>query len=206
MHSLPRRRRRSTWNEEIFQADVRSEVLRRQPFVTLSRACGARQCGSGGVRLSTTQYGVSFGSGAGAAVLGWPSKGGIYVLRPSLAVELDFLGLDRFQDAKRANSSSDEELHCNKMRQLGVVWWEYEGDYRFSLIDDTWRYNSTSVKVGWPATGGVWVSKDNGHGSKRKGRRYIHNAYDMEERCTVIERLGGVFYADPKDCPDLDLA
>ena len=34
----------------------------------------------------------------------------------------------------------------------------------------------------------------------------LFNAYSMEERCKVIELLGGTFYADPKDCLDLDLA
>ncbi len=34
----------------------------------------------------------------------------------------------------------------------------------------------------------------------------LFNAYSMEERCIWIEKLGGTFYADPKDCPDLDLA
>ncbi|KAK1768175.1 hypothetical protein QBC33DRAFT_536455 [Phialemonium atrogriseum] len=34
----------------------------------------------------------------------------------------------------------------------------------------------------------------------------IRNAYNMEERCKVIEQLGGTFYAEPRECPDLDLA
>ena len=33
----------------------------------------------------------------------------------------------------------------------------------------------------------------------------LFNAYTMDERCNIIEQLGGTFYANPKDCPDLDL-
>ncbi len=33
----------------------------------------------------------------------------------------------------------------------------------------------------------------------------LFNAYTMDERCSIIEQLGGTFYANPKDCPDLDL-
>lgn len=32
----------------------------------------------------------------------------------------------------------------------------------------------------------------------------LFNAYNMEERCRVIEQLGGTFYADPKDCVELN--
>lgn len=34
----------------------------------------------------------------------------------------------------------------------------------------------------------------------------IYNARDMNERCRMIERFGGTFYEDPRDCPYLDLA
>lgn len=42
--------------------------------------------------------------------------------------------------------------------------------------------------------------------ASRKGVAIIYNAYNMEERCKAIKQVGGVFYADPKDCLDLDLA
>lgn len=38
-----------------------------------------------------------------------------------------------------------------------------------------------------------------------RGAAIIHNAYTMEERCKAIEQVGGVFFENPKDCPDLDL-
>lgn len=38
------------------------------------------------------------------------------------------------------------------------------------------------------------------------GAGILHHASSMEERCELLHRLGAVFYQDPFDCPDLDLA
>jgi hypothetical protein len=73
------------------------------------------------------------------------------------------------------------------VRQLGARWWETEDDYRAN------RYKPHYMEViaGWPEGGGVWVFKT--------------SDVNMEERCKAIEQLGGVFFEDPRDCPDLDL-
>jgi hypothetical protein len=92
------------------------------------------------------------------------------------------------------------------VRQLGAIWWKSEDTYTMSLLDETWRGDDAVIRVGWPAAGGVWVLKTTKDEAHRKGVAIIHNAYNMEERCEAIKQLGGVFYADPKDCPDLDLA
>lgn len=63
-----------------------------------------------------------------------------------------------------------------------------------------------SIFTGWPDEGGVWVLVATNTVDGRKGAGMLFNAYSMEERCIWIEKLGGTFYADPKDCPDLDLA
>jgi hypothetical protein len=75
-----------------------------------------------------------------------------------------------------------------------------------SKLDETWRGDDAFIKVGWPAAGGVWVLKTTKDEASRKGVAIIYNAYNMEERCKAIKQVGGVFYADPKDCLDLDLA
>lgn len=67
------------------------------------------------------QYRVNFGSGPGVSVTGWPGKGGLYVLGPCFAVELDFLQLDRFRRLERpsvsdANSKAEEEAHCDRCK------------------------------------------------------------------------------------------
>jgi hypothetical protein len=46
-------------------------------------------------------YKVHYTAGPGVTVLGWPAKGGLYVLRDCLGLELDFLGLSRFENTVR---------------------------------------------------------------------------------------------------------
>ena len=93
------------------------------------------------------------------------------------------------------------------MRQLGAVWWKSEDDWFMDSISfHDPRIVTRSISTGWPDEGGVWVliATNTDGGGKSEGM--LFNAYTMEERCTWIEKLGGIFYADPKDCPDLDLA
>ncbi|KAK1762697.1 hypothetical protein QBC33DRAFT_460789, partial [Phialemonium atrogriseum] len=59
---------------------------------------------------------------------------------------------------------------------------------------------------GWPAAGGVWVLKTSHRDVLYRGLGRIGNARDMEERCCLIKRFGGIFYENPADCPHLDLA
>jgi hypothetical protein len=87
------------------------------------------------------------------------------------------------------------------VRQLGAIWWESEDAYEWSNFEG----DEPFVKVGYPITGGVWVLKMTMEEAAEKGVGIIYNAVNMEERCMVIEKLGGVFYPDPKECPDLGL-
>ena len=73
------------------------------------------------VPLPSSRFRVEFSSGTSVMVLGWPSKGGIYVLSSCLGVELDFLELDRFHNTERpsesdADSKFDEEAHCDRSK------------------------------------------------------------------------------------------
>lgn len=91
------------------------------------------------------------------------------------------------------------------MRRLGATWWRslaelYEKDI-IGSDDETESF----IQVGWPASGGVWVLHITVEKAGDIGAARIQNAYSMEERCNAIEQLGGIFYADPKDCPHLDL-
>lgn len=156
---------------------------------------------------------VSFGSGPGASVRGWPSKGGLYTLYPCFTVELDFLGLDRFERADRPQNSSsaeaDEEEHCKRMRQLGAKWWpspDAKAMWHFKnpqAFDDPDR---PMTYFGWPAKGGVWVLSTTAAGASQMGAGRIHIAVTMEERCKIMESLGAVYYGNPGDCPLLDLS
>ncbi|KAI0154657.1 hypothetical protein GGR57DRAFT_512191 [Xylariaceae sp. FL1272] len=126
------------------------------------------------------QHRVVFGR-TSTTIYGHPLTGGVLVLSPCNAVELDFLGLDRFEPAKRSANTSEEDHHCAQMRKLGARWF----------------------KKNEP---GVWVlamRDSDDAGSEGVGR--VWNAVSMDERCEVVERLGGTYYADPTLCPDLHL-
>lgn len=92
------------------------------------------------------------------------------------------------------------------MRQLGAQWFESEHAWAESLRE---VYAGSSeeefIATGWPTRGGVWVLSEDSEAASRKNAGMLFNAYNMEERCNIIEKLGGIFYSNPKDCPDLDL-
>lgn len=52
--------------------------------------------------------------GSGATLYGWPSTGGRYTLQNPSAFELDFLGVDRFVESKKASTAEDEDAFCLK--------------------------------------------------------------------------------------------
>ncbi|KAL1835186.1 hypothetical protein VTK73DRAFT_6085 [Phialemonium thermophilum] len=107
------------------------------------------------------------------------TKGGLKALHDVLCVELEFLGLDRFNDKTgrnpqlRNSSDSDEEEHCNKskynlaprippqhpstqpctLRQLGAKWWRSDPGCKTASPNggDVRIPSSTSVQAGHPA-------------------------------------------------------
>ncbi|CAK7217272.1 hypothetical protein SCUCBS95973_003091 [Sporothrix curviconia] len=146
---------------------------------------------------------LRYGPDPGAEVVGYPAKGGLYAMSKASSVEVEFLGFSRF-DTAASNDTDTEEALCDNMRRLGAVWWKTQYDYTMSQIGvRSPRNPKRYIFVGWPAAGGIWVLTATELDGKSTG--IIHNAHSMEERCTVIEKLGGKFYENPKDCLDLDL-
>jgi hypothetical protein len=171
------------------------------------------ECGDFYIEGDNKQWRVQFGDNPGASVRGWPSKGGLYTLYPCFTVELDFLGLDHFKEADRAQNSStaeaDEEAHCKRMRQLGAKWWpsaDEEAMWWLMNPKDNWPLKTPATYFGWPAQGGVWVLNTTIGRGAEMGAGRIHIAITMEERCKIMEDLGAVYYAKPEDCPLLDLS
>ncbi|KAM0351717.1 hypothetical protein ACHAPU_002229 [Fusarium lateritium] len=146
-----------------------------------------------------------FGNRVGGVVHGWPSKGGYYHQLFSVA-ELVFLGLDRFKPSVKSDDPEKEEAHCARMRQLGATWYrDPDHQIRAEEMLRNGDPDTPLLFIGWPADGGVWAIHTSLWKSARSGFGRIGNAFTMEERCKIIEELGGSFYADPKDCPYLDL-
>ena len=61
------------------------------------------------------------------------------------------------------------------------------------------------IRAGWPPGGGVWVWQTTKDEAGKKGAAKLQNANTIDERCDMLEKLGGTFYPDPKACPYLDL-
>lgn len=148
---------------------------------------------------------TEFTSGSLTIVRGWPSTGGFYVLGCD-GVQLEFLGLDRFEPTPRSQNPAEEDAFCANMRKFGAKWYrDLEAEAADSLGEE-YRYDHEVKAFGWPVDGGVWALKMPYMDSYMKGMGRIRNAFSMEERCRQIEKLGGVFYSDPAKCPDLKLA
>ena len=86
------------------------------------------------------------------------------------------------------------------------MWWmsEFTWDEDRDLARvHRWAPKKSFLRAGWPATGGVWVLCLTEAEAVERNAGMVFHAYSMEERCQVLEQLGGTFYADPEDCPEL---
>ncbi|CAJ2509456.1 Uu.00g144820.m01.CDS01 [Anthostomella pinea] len=119
-------------------------------------------------------------------------------------VDLVFLQLSRFEPAERSEDSTEEDRHCDRMRQLGA--WSFSSVDSYHMIG--WMKpelldGKPLVVAAWPQSGeGVWVltARDRDEAAE-KGLGRVWNASTMDERCEVVESLGGIFYSDPTLCP-----
>ncbi|KAL2132468.1 hypothetical protein VTI74DRAFT_3774 [Chaetomium olivicolor] len=152
---------------------------------------------------------VSFDVNFGANVKCFPSAGGLYE-RWCDALEMDFLGLDRFEPAPQSFDQAEEDALCEQMRLLGAKWWPSLDAYRQGRFQMVFRMTQTQEKVRFIGVAnrdgakGVWALETDELDCNRRGLGRIGNAVTMEERCRQIERFGGKFYADPRACPFLD--
>ncbi|KAI5367379.1 hypothetical protein Slin15195_G025060 [Septoria linicola] len=122
------------------------------------------------------------------SVYGWPSTGGVWVHESCYGVELDFLGLSRFQTSPTARFSKEEDEFCKLLEKIGAHFYETEADYN----RQTFRYQDHDLWYGWPGKvpgGGVWALRTEHDEGARMGVSRVHNALSMEERCKVIALL-----------------
>ncbi|KAG8156281.1 hypothetical protein KVR01_013860 [Diaporthe batatas] len=148
---------------------------------------------------------TEFTGGSLTVVRGWPSTGGFFILSCD-GVELEFLGLDRFEPTPRSQDPAEEDAFCAQMRRLGPRWYRNLEEEAFESLGRESRTDTVHKAFGWPADGGVWALKMPEMDSYFKGMSRIRNAFSMAERCRQIEKLGGVFFSDPTKCADLKLA
>ncbi|KEF57472.1 uncharacterized protein A1O9_05389 [Exophiala aquamarina CBS 119918] len=147
----------------------------------------------------------------GSIVFGYPSTGGILV-RSAGPVELLHLGLDRFKDAKRSPNAEEEDEFCKRLGRIGPQWWATKAELMDAELgegsDAAKKKLAKRVETGWPSSRqGVWVLEydleDRAHYELRTGASLLNNCLNMDERCKIIEDLGGTFYSNPDDCEAL---
>ncbi|KAL9611327.1 MAG: hypothetical protein Q9167_004010 [Letrouitia subvulpina] len=117
-----------------------------------------------------------------AKLYAWPSRGGVIILDPATAIDLDFLGFEPLDPPrKRHDDQAAEDAFCQRLLQLGAKWWDSEARYNIvtaieacaagfmeQRVDRAYRLDEEPeptmrekrlVRVGWPSTGGVWVAE-----------------------------------------------
>jgi hypothetical protein len=155
---------------------------------------------------------------------GWPSRGGIIVLENATPPDFDFLHLDHLDPPLRRDSDQDaEDAFCQALLRLGATWWDSESRRAFvgkleSYDEDALdaveadeeltptRLERGWVRVAWPShTPGalcvlacekVILGRDGSEKLRPKHYGLISLARTMDERCTVLQRLGGTMYAN----------
>jgi hypothetical protein len=146
---------------------------------------------------------VSFLAKPGAEVKGFPSTGGVYIHSCS-AMELDFLGLDRFETAPPSSVPAEEDDFCARLQLLGAVWWrsvaEKDKAHAWAALRHP-KDSKSKIRFLGVEEGGVWALEIERRDGVEKGVGRIENALTMEEKCRAIERFGGDFYPDPTQCP-----
>lgn len=158
---------------------------------------------------------------------GWPSRGGLIVLEDATALDFEFLGLDNINPPLRRDPNQDnEDRLCRRLLLLGARW--FDSRERYGTTTDTadshdptitdledgqtrppTLMESRWVRVGYPASteGGFWVAEfDTPLWTPREPHNLVPPqaagvalAKTMDEKCEIIQRIGGKFYASLGD-------
>jgi hypothetical protein len=139
----------------------------------------------------------------GCTVYGWPSKGGVIIRRCADAVELEYLGFNRFDPpAKRCADQDEEDKFCTALLKIGGKWWSSEERSMRTAASDGTADEPTDqelkeVFVGWPDDGGVLIAEFQNEIGEDKvpediGR--LRMAFTMEQRCEMLTNHFGARY------------
>lgn len=153
---------------------------------------------------------------------GWPSRGGVIVLENVTGPDFDFMKLDALDPPLRRDADQDlEDSFCRDLLHLGATWWDSEQrrDFVHALerqvenaleavdADETLgptRREKGWVRVAWPseppgalcvlACEKIIMGRNGTEKLRPKHYGVILLARTMDERCTVLQRLGGTMY------------
>ncbi|KAL4861974.1 hypothetical protein BDV12DRAFT_179552 [Aspergillus spectabilis] len=162
-------------------------------------------------------------------IYGWPSAGGVIILLNPTRVDFDYLGWDILDPPLKRDKIQDaEDGFCKQLLGLGAAWYDSKARFKLLAaaadngrsardkflteeVPAVTRTESLWVKVGWPSTGGVWVVEFGDPQFKElidscstketwvSNSALVSLARDMDERCRILERLGGKFYPRLED-------
>lgn len=153
----------------------------------------------------------------GARVACWPSSGGIWIKHADV-VDLEFLGLDRFDSTPRQFNQTAEDEFCSTLKMVGAEWWQLPPDFKRRGHLGKEQYGCETLEscftpdvrneflLAWPETFMtvcyVPIALVEERGDESLGG--YRNALTMEERCRVIMRLGGEVCRCKAECPELE--
>lgn len=125
-------------------------------------------------------------------------------------IEMSSLDVDRFRDTARALEQADEDAFCARLRMYGASFWELPPRWPEHInwcetidacVEPT---KKVGLEVGFPASGGVWTLDTSRGWDRLHPKSFgLHNALTMDERCEVIQDLGGHFCEDTQACPEM---
>lgn len=158
---------------------------------------------------------------------GWPSRGGIVVLENATPPDFDFLQLDALDPPLRRDASqAAEDKFCQGLLHLGATWWDSEKRQQFVRrleygdeeahdaveADEDLRPTRRErgwVRVAWPsdppgalcvlACEKIIMGRAGDESMIPRHAGLISLARTMDERGTVLQRLGGTMYANIDD-------
>jgi len=134
----------------------------------------------------------------------WPSTGGIW-MKELDAVEMAYLGIDRFNNVPRAADPVEEDTFCAKLRRMGASWWRspelWPRPTRCDFLEECARPDiHMNMELCFPATGGAWVIDFTKTNTPHRG--HLGLSLTMDERCKVIQTLGGKFCSTMEACAE----
>ncbi|EFR05104.1 hypothetical protein MGYG_08113 [Nannizzia gypsea CBS 118893] len=148
--------------------------------------------------------------GTGALVKAWPLRdptcptrcGGGKWVKLATIPELNFLGLDRFQQIEASTNKTEEDAFAEKLRLIGASW---QADYIDYHTIDFEATENVSL-YGWPSTGGLWVYQYDGYEPVKirilnRLSGMLRLAITMDEQSQLLKDHGARFYEDPKQYP-----
>lgn len=97
----------------LFPEPANADIAAARQKIKMDHGIDIVYDGSGNERFDRLRYGAE----PGAVVIGYPAKGGLYVLEKASSVEVEFLGFDRFDTEAKGDADTEEEF-CNKSESL----------------------------------------------------------------------------------------